>query len=129
MSKTYRVGFASLVHDHVWGELNRWKEHPPVEIVAAGDNHGSKSHHLRSPLPILTQQRVSLGHALRAYENIRAFSKSNRFISDFVTAGECENVFQCLARSLSNSFILGQELGTGPGSRLDEAHGSPSNFG
>lgn len=37
MSKTYRVGFASLVHDHVWGELNRWKEHPNVEIVAAGD--------------------------------------------------------------------------------------------
>ena len=37
MSKTYRVGFASLVHDHVWGELNRWKEHPQVEIVAAGD--------------------------------------------------------------------------------------------
>lgn len=37
MSKTYRVGFASLVHDHVWGELNRWKDHPNVEIVAAGD--------------------------------------------------------------------------------------------
>ncbi len=37
MSKTYRVGFASLVHDHVWGELGRWKEHPQVEIVAAGD--------------------------------------------------------------------------------------------
>ena len=37
MSKTYRVGFASLVHDHVWGELNRWKAHPNVEIVAAGD--------------------------------------------------------------------------------------------
>ena len=35
MSKTYRVGFASLVHDHVWGELNRWKAHPNVEIVAA----------------------------------------------------------------------------------------------
>ena len=37
MSKTYRVGFASLVHDHIWGELNRWKAHPQVEIVAAGD--------------------------------------------------------------------------------------------
>ena len=37
MSKTYRVGFASLVHDHVWGELNQWKKHPNVEIVAAGD--------------------------------------------------------------------------------------------
>lgn len=37
MSKMYRVGFASLVHDHVWGELNRWKAHPNVEIVAAGD--------------------------------------------------------------------------------------------
>lgn len=37
MAKTYRVGFASLVHDHVWGELNQWKKHPNVEIVAAGD--------------------------------------------------------------------------------------------
>ncbi len=37
MAKTYRVGFASLVHDHVWGELNRWKAHPNVEIVGAGD--------------------------------------------------------------------------------------------
>ena len=37
MAKTYRVGFASLVHDHVWGELRAWKAHPSVEIVAAGD--------------------------------------------------------------------------------------------
>ena len=37
MSKTYRIGFASLVHDHVWGELRHWKTHPNVEIVAAGD--------------------------------------------------------------------------------------------
>ena len=37
MAKTYRVGFASLVHDHVWGELQHWKAHPNVEIVAAGD--------------------------------------------------------------------------------------------
>ena len=37
MSKTYRVGVASLVHDHVWGELKRWMALPNVEIVAAGD--------------------------------------------------------------------------------------------
>ena len=37
MAKTYRIGFASLVHDHVWGELRHWKTHPNVEIVAAGD--------------------------------------------------------------------------------------------
>jgi predicted dehydrogenase len=35
--KTYRVGIASLVHDHVWGELRRWQELPNVELVAAGD--------------------------------------------------------------------------------------------
>lgn len=33
----YRVGFASLVHDHVWGEIQHWKGLPHVEIVAAGD--------------------------------------------------------------------------------------------
>lgn len=40
MSKTYRVGVASLVHDHVWGELKRWTALPNVEIVAAGDVNG-----------------------------------------------------------------------------------------
>ncbi len=37
MEKMYRIGFASLVHDHVWGELQHWKAHPNVQIVAAGD--------------------------------------------------------------------------------------------
>lgn len=35
--KTYKVGVASLVHDHIWGELSRWKALPNIEIVAAGD--------------------------------------------------------------------------------------------
>jgi predicted dehydrogenase len=35
--KTYRVGVAGMVHDHVWGELRHWKEMSNVEIVAAGD--------------------------------------------------------------------------------------------
>lgn len=35
--KTYKVGVASLVHDHVWGELNHWKTLPNAQIVAAGD--------------------------------------------------------------------------------------------
>jgi len=34
-----RVGFASLVHDHVWGELEHWKSHPHVEIVAVGEQN------------------------------------------------------------------------------------------
>lgn len=37
MSKRFRVGVAALVHDHVWGELRRWKALPNVELVAAGD--------------------------------------------------------------------------------------------
>lgn len=35
--KTYKVGVASLVHDHIWGELNHWKALPNAQIVAAGD--------------------------------------------------------------------------------------------
>lgn len=35
--KTYKVGVASLVHDHIWGELHRWKALPNVELVAVGD--------------------------------------------------------------------------------------------
>jgi predicted dehydrogenase len=37
MAKTYRVGVAAMVHDHVWGELNYWAKMPNVELVAAGD--------------------------------------------------------------------------------------------
>jgi len=37
MSKTYKVGLASLVHDHIWGELAHWKAQPNVELVAVGD--------------------------------------------------------------------------------------------
>ena len=35
--KTYRIGVAALVHDHVWGELRHWKATGRVELVAAGD--------------------------------------------------------------------------------------------
>ena len=37
MAKTYKVGVAAMVHDHVWGELAHWKAMPNVELVAAGD--------------------------------------------------------------------------------------------
>lgn len=37
MAKKYRVGVASMVHDHVWGELRHWGKMPNVELVAAGD--------------------------------------------------------------------------------------------
>lgn len=37
MAKTYRLGVAAMVHDHVWGELKHWAAQPNVEIVAAGD--------------------------------------------------------------------------------------------
>ena len=37
MAKTYKVGVAAMVHDHVWGELAHWKSIPNVEIIAAGD--------------------------------------------------------------------------------------------
>jgi predicted dehydrogenase len=35
--KTYRLGVASMVHDHLWGEMQHWAKMPNVEIVAAGD--------------------------------------------------------------------------------------------
>ena len=40
MAKTYKVGVAAMVHDHVWGELGHWKAMPNVEMVAAGDVNG-----------------------------------------------------------------------------------------
>ena len=35
--KKYRVGFAGLVHDHIWGEMENWKGIADAEFVAAGD--------------------------------------------------------------------------------------------
>lgn len=38
MATKLRLGLASLVHDHVWGELRHWKAHPEIEIVAVGED-------------------------------------------------------------------------------------------
>jgi len=35
--KKYRVGFAGLVHDHIWGQIEYWKAMSDIELVAAGD--------------------------------------------------------------------------------------------
>jgi predicted dehydrogenase len=35
----YRVGFAGLIHDHVWNEIAHWKRIPDAELVAAGDRN------------------------------------------------------------------------------------------
>jgi len=35
--KSYRVGFAGLVHDHVWGEMEHWKALGKAELIAAAD--------------------------------------------------------------------------------------------
>lgn len=37
MATKLRLGLASLVHDHVWGEIKHWMSHPQVEIVAVGE--------------------------------------------------------------------------------------------
>jgi predicted dehydrogenase len=35
--KNYRVGFAGLVHDHIWGQMEHWMAIPNADLVAAGD--------------------------------------------------------------------------------------------
>lgn len=37
--RTYRLGVAGLVHDHVWGELQHWAETGRVDFVAVADPH------------------------------------------------------------------------------------------
>ena len=46
--KTYRVGVACMSHDHVWGELHRWKALPNVELVAGGDDEPRLLERLKS---------------------------------------------------------------------------------
>jgi predicted dehydrogenase len=52
MAKTYRLGIASLVHDHVWNELKHWAALPNVEIVAAGDVNADLRERVRSKYKI-----------------------------------------------------------------------------
>jgi predicted dehydrogenase len=33
----FRIGIASLVHDHVWGELAHWRNQPEAQVVAVGE--------------------------------------------------------------------------------------------
>jgi len=35
--KTYRVGVAGMIHDHVWGELGHWSKQENAQLVAAAD--------------------------------------------------------------------------------------------
>ena len=37
MPRRYRLGVAGLVHDHVWGELEKWQATGQVEVVAAAE--------------------------------------------------------------------------------------------
>jgi len=48
MARKYRVGVASMVHDHVWGELKHWAELPNAEIVAAGDPNADLTDRIRA---------------------------------------------------------------------------------
>ncbi|MFM7322581.1 MAG: Gfo/Idh/MocA family protein [Armatimonadota bacterium] len=49
--KTYRVGVASLVHDHVWGELEHWAAHPQAEVVAVGETDPRLLDRFRTAFP------------------------------------------------------------------------------
>jgi predicted dehydrogenase len=48
MLKTYRLGVAAMVHDHVWGELKHWAKLPNVHIIAAGDVHADLRERIRA---------------------------------------------------------------------------------
>lgn len=37
--KKYRVGFAGLVHDHIWGEMEHWRAMANADLVAAADSN------------------------------------------------------------------------------------------
>ncbi len=62
--KTYRVGVASLVHDHVWGELGHWSKLPNVEIVAAADPN--------KPLQDLVNERFCVGRTYDSWQEMLA---------------------------------------------------------
>lgn len=51
MTKTYQVGISGLVHDHVWGEIERWKALPNAEIVAAGDVNADLREKIAAKVP------------------------------------------------------------------------------
>jgi predicted dehydrogenase len=51
MAAKYRVGVASMVHDHVWGELHHWSNNPDAELVAAGDMNSDLRERFQKQFP------------------------------------------------------------------------------
>jgi predicted dehydrogenase len=51
MTTTYRVGISGLVHDHVWGEIDRWLAIPNAQIVAAGDVNANLRDKIAAKVP------------------------------------------------------------------------------
>jgi predicted dehydrogenase len=81
--KTYRVGVASLVHDHVWGELRRWKDLPNAEVVAAGDVNAD----LRERV-----QRDEFGGPKKVYDSWQAMLEAEGDNLDIVQIASENNV-------------------------------------
>jgi len=52
--KTYRIGVASLVHDHIWGELRHWADHPRAEVAAVGETDERLLERFRREFPSAT---------------------------------------------------------------------------
>ena len=78
--KTYRVAIASLVHDHVWGELRHWAALPNVEVVAAGDVNA----------PLREKVAATAGEGVRLYDSWQAMLDAE---------GDSLDVVQCASEN------------------------------
>lgn len=92
--KTYRVGVAALVHDHIWTELRHWKALPNVELVAVGDVN-----------PDLLEKAQTNYQIPKSYPSWQAMLKAEGDDLDIVQIGSENNVHadiveECAARKL-----------------------------
>ena len=62
MAKTYKVGVAGLVHDHIWNELQHWRSLPNAEIIAVGD--------VNAPLRERAQGEFGIGRAYTSWQEM-----------------------------------------------------------
>ncbi|MBR4416363.1 MAG: hypothetical protein IKS67_06310, partial [Victivallales bacterium] len=49
--KIYKVGIASLVHDHIWSLCRNFSEHPQCKVVAVGEEDEGLRTRMRGVIP------------------------------------------------------------------------------
>ena len=120
MSRTYRVGVAGMVHDHVWGELKRWKAQPNAEIIAAGDVNADLRERIATEYGVRTYASWQEMLAQEQLDIVQAATE-NSAAADVVEACATRGIHVVSEKPMSATLVQAERMvaaATGAGIRL-----------